>query len=204
MPIAVPAAAQADQPALPPLRLALVAPPTQTVPPAALGGLDQVRWLADGLSARGHELTLIGAGLHGFVAERYQVIDTDAHPAARPDPDLADAWHAKTCGEVLAQLDVDAVGDHTLTGYQPAHGRVPPTAWTFYQPVPTATRRRAAAMGAAGPARSGRSVTAPAAAGDVAAMVGRDPPRHLPGRASLVGQPRRPLPVPWAACARPD
>ncbi len=120
----------------PPLRVALVAPPTQTVPPSALGGLDQVRWLADGLAARGHQVTLVGAGLHGFVAERYQVLDTDQHLATRPDPELADAWHAKAAGEIVELLDIDTVSDHTLTGYQPAGGHLPPTAWTFYQPAP--------------------------------------------------------------------
>lgn len=48
------------------LRVALIAPPTASLPPASLGGLDQVRWLAEGLAERGHQVTLIGAGLGGW------------------------------------------------------------------------------------------------------------------------------------------
>jgi len=160
----------------PPLRVALVAPPTQTVPPSALGGLDQVRWLADGLAARGHQVTLVGAGLHGFVAERYQVLDTDQHLATRPDPELADAWHAKAAGEIVELLDIDTVSDHTLTGYQPARG-APAADRVDVLPAGTpAAARRAAAGRAARPARPGRGVAAPAAARHLAAVVGRAPP----------------------------
>lgn len=42
-----------------PLRLALVASPTAMVPRSALGGLDMVQWLAEGLASRGHHVTLI-------------------------------------------------------------------------------------------------------------------------------------------------
>jgi hypothetical protein len=48
------------------LKVAAVAPPTASVPPASLGGLDQVRRLAEGLAERDHQVTLIGAGLAGW------------------------------------------------------------------------------------------------------------------------------------------
>src|SRR6266545_1251772 len=59
------------------LRVALIAAPTATVPSSSLGGLDQVRWLAGGLAAHGHQVTLIGAGLGGHPPGGYQAIDTD-------------------------------------------------------------------------------------------------------------------------------
>jgi hypothetical protein len=59
------------------LRVALVAPPTATVPPASLGGSDQVRCLGQGLAELGHQVTLIGADLGGPAAGGYAVIDTD-------------------------------------------------------------------------------------------------------------------------------
>ncbi len=73
-----------DEPA--PMRLALIAPPTATVPPSALGGLDVVRWLAEGLADRGHEVTLIGAGLQGLTADRYAVVDTPSPTSSAATP----------------------------------------------------------------------------------------------------------------------
>jgi Glycosyl transferases group 1 len=46
-----------------PLRVALVASPWYQVPPPAYGGIEAlVYWLAEGLLARGHQVTVIGAG----------------------------------------------------------------------------------------------------------------------------------------------
>src|SRR5260370_42634824 len=48
-----------------PLRIAMVAPPWFDVPPPAYGGVEAVvADLVDDLAARGHEVTLIGAGRH--------------------------------------------------------------------------------------------------------------------------------------------
>ncbi len=121
-----------DEPA--PMRLALIAPPTATVPPSALGGLDVVRWLAEGLAGRGHEVTLIGAGLQGLTADRYAVVDTDPAAGPRAPAALADHRHAEAAGKVVDQLGVHAVGDHTRTGYLPAADRVL-TARTVYGPA---------------------------------------------------------------------
>ncbi len=121
-----------DEPA--PMRLALIAPPTATVPPSALGGLDVVRWLAEGLADRGHEVTLIGAGLQGLTADRYAVVDTDPAAGPRAPAALADHRHAEAAGKVVDQLGVHAVGDHTRTGYLPAADRVL-TARTVYGPA---------------------------------------------------------------------
>ncbi len=113
-----------------PMRLALIAPPTTTVPPAALGGLDTVRTLADGLAERGHHVTLIGGALGQPVTPRYAVVDTDpGDPGA--DRELIDHLHAIAAGKALEVLDVQAVGDHTA-GYHPTSEQPPPTARTVY------------------------------------------------------------------------
>jgi hypothetical protein len=102
------------------LRVALIAPPTAAVPPCSLGGLDQVRRLAEGLAERGHQVTLIGAALGGLVGAGYSVIDTDPVGGQRASAEIVDRLHAERAGKVLERLGgVDVVSDHTRTGWQP-------------------------------------------------------------------------------------
>ncbi len=120
------------------LRVALIAAPTATVPSSSLGGLDQVRWLAGGLAAHGHQVTLIGAGLGGHPPGGYQAIDTDPTSGGRASPEIVERLHAQQAGKALEQLGrVDVVGDHTRTGWQPAGqaGRHTRTVATGYQPL---------------------------------------------------------------------
>ena len=104
------------------LRVALIASPAAAVPPASLGGLEQVRWLAEGLAERGHQVTLIGAGLGGMTTGSYQVIDTDpTDERLRAGAEIVERLYAEQAGKVLEQLGpVDVVSDHTRTGWQPA------------------------------------------------------------------------------------
>jgi hypothetical protein len=120
------------------LRVALIAPPAAAVPSSSLGGLDQVRWLAEGLADRGHQVTLIGADL-GWLAGGYQVVDTDPAGGHRASAQAAERWHAEQAGKVLeylAGMDVEVVSDHTRTGWLPAGGASVdlPTVQTRYQP----------------------------------------------------------------------
>ncbi len=117
------------------MRLALIAPPTQAVLPAALGGLDQVRWLAEGLAGAGQQITLIGAGLGGLPAGRCTVVDTDPTAGRRAEPGLVNRRHAHEAGKALEGLDVQAVSHHTRGGYRPASARGLPAAQTVYAPV---------------------------------------------------------------------
>jgi hypothetical protein len=121
------------------LRVALIAPPAAAVPPSSLGGLDQVRWLAEGLAQRGHQVTLIGADLGLLAGGGYAVVDTDPAGGHRASPQAAERWHAKQAGKVLeylAGMDVEVVSDHTRTGWLPAGGTSVdlPTVQTRYQP----------------------------------------------------------------------
>ncbi len=120
------------------LRVALIAPPTAAVPPSSLGGLDQVRRLAEGLAERGHEVVLIGAGLGELVGPGYSVIDTDPTGGQRANAEIAERLHAERAGKALEQLArVDVVSDHTRTGWLPADGHSlgAPTLQTSYRPV---------------------------------------------------------------------
>jgi Glycosyl transferases group 1 len=123
-----------------PLRVALIAPVTSAVSVSDLGGLDQVRWLADGLAGRGHQVTLIGADLGGLARAGYAVVDTDPAGGRRASPEVAERWHAEHAGKVLEYLggmDVDVVSDHTRTGWLPAGGMSVDlrTVQTCYQPL---------------------------------------------------------------------
>ncbi len=117
------------------MRLALIAPPTQTVPASGLGGLDQVRWLAEGLADAGHHVTLIGAGLGGLSAGHCTVVDTDPTAGQHAEPGVLNYFHAIEAGKLLDGLDVQAVSDHTRGGYLPASAQRVPTAQTVYEPV---------------------------------------------------------------------
>src|SRR6266498_566086 len=99
------------------LRVALIARPTAAVPPCSLGGLDHVRRLAEGLAERGHQVTLIGAGLGGLVGAGYSVIDTDPVGGQRASAEIVERLHAERAGKVLELLGgVDVVSDHTRQG----------------------------------------------------------------------------------------
>jgi hypothetical protein len=140
MTIATTAPAPTSSPAAatPALRVALLAPPTGTVPPSSLGGLDQVRWLATGLAGRGHQVTMIGADLGGLAGGGYAVIDTDPTGGERASGEIVERLHAEQAGKVLEALSpVDVVGDHTRTGWLPAGeaSRVTQTVQTSYRPL---------------------------------------------------------------------
>ncbi len=120
------------------LRLALLAPPTASIAPSSLGGLDQVRWLAGGLAERGHQVTLIGADLGGLAAGGYALVDTDPTGGERASAEIVERLHAEQAGKAVEQLGpVDLISDHTRTGWLPAgetslHVR---TVQTSYRPL---------------------------------------------------------------------
>jgi glycosyltransferase involved in cell wall biosynthesis len=117
------------------LHVAVVAPPWFQVPPSGYGGVESVCGdLVDGLVARGHEVTLIGAGEPGTRATRY-VSTYDEPPSHRLGEPLPEVLHVARAAEILARLDVDVVHDHTLAGPLLARGRRVPTVVTVHGPV---------------------------------------------------------------------
>lgn len=113
----------------------MIAPPWFTVPPHGYGGVENVcADLVDGLMARGHTVTLIGAGPPGTGAEHY-VATYDEPPSARLGEPLPEVLHTAAVAGILADLDVDLVHDHTLAGPLLARGRQVPTVVTMHGPV---------------------------------------------------------------------
>jgi glycosyltransferase involved in cell wall biosynthesis len=116
------------------LHIAMVAPPWFELPPQGYGGIEAVcADLIDALIARGHDVTLVGAGHNGTQAHFVQTYDTAQ--GARIGEPLPELVHAAAVGEILEDLDVDLVHDHTLAGPLLARGRDVPTVHTVHGPV---------------------------------------------------------------------
>jgi glycosyltransferase involved in cell wall biosynthesis len=120
------------------LRVAMVAPPWFDVPPQGYGGIEQM--LADligGLVARGHKVTLVGAGRDGTAANFEQTYAKP--PSERLGEPVPEVLHAAAAARILDDLDVghnlDIVHDHTLAGPLTATGRTTPTVATMHGPV---------------------------------------------------------------------
>lgn len=117
------------------LRIAMVAPPYFTVPPAAYGGVESVvADLVDVLVEYGHHVELIGAGDHGTRAQRFHPTMPAPVPEQLGDP-LPEMRHAAHVGRLVDHSDVDLVHDHTLSGPLLARGRSIPTLVTVHGPV---------------------------------------------------------------------
>ena len=118
-----------------PMRLAMIAPPWFTVPPVGYGGVENMcADLVDGLVARGHEVSLIGAGRSGTQADRFVATYAEP-PSGRLGEPLPEVLHTAAAGRALERLDVDLVHDHTLAGPLLARGRHVPTVVTMHGPV---------------------------------------------------------------------
>jgi glycosyltransferase involved in cell wall biosynthesis len=118
-----------------PLRIAMIAPPWFTVPPQGYGGVENMcADLVDGLVERGHEVTLIGAGMPGTKAGRFEATYLEP-PSGRLGEPLPEVLHTAALARILAPLDIDLVHDHTLAGPLLARGRTVPTVVTMHGPV---------------------------------------------------------------------
>ena len=122
------------------LRIGLVAPPWLTVPPVGYGGTERViALLADGLVARGHDVTL-------FAAAGSDTRATLRTPLASAPPFINtgrddETFHALTA--FLAADEFDIVHDHTTLG--PVFAAVaeggPPVVHTLHGPWTPGVRR---------------------------------------------------------------
>ena len=135
----LPAPATMPSPIAPPrptsLRIAMVAPPYFDVPPKAYGGVEViVADLVDALVDRGHYVVLIGAGRNGTRAQEYIATFDEPRPAQLGEP-LPEVLHAARVGQLLCDVGVDLVHDHTLAGPLLAAGRLVPTLVTAHGPV---------------------------------------------------------------------
>jgi len=118
-----------------PFRVALVAPPWYEVPPEGYGGIEQiVGELADGLTARGHKVFLVAAGDDRTDATLIRTFEEPQEIGA-PDAGTIGLVHAARTAEVLDELDIDIVHDHTLAGPLLARARTAPTVVTVHGPI---------------------------------------------------------------------
>ncbi|CAN5868301.1 glycosyltransferase family 4 protein [soil metagenome] len=118
----------------PSLRIAMVAPPWFEIPPNAYGGIEWIcAWLAEGLLARGHDVTLIAAGRDRTRARFLQTFPDC--PSERLGDGLPDVIHTALTERLLQDLQVDLVHDHTLCGPLQAGRRAVPTFVTAHGPL---------------------------------------------------------------------
>ncbi|HEX5189323.1 MAG TPA: glycosyltransferase family 4 protein [Streptosporangiaceae bacterium] len=117
------------------MHIAMVAPPYFSVPPSAYGGIEVVvADLVDALVARGHKVTLIGAGNHGTRAQRF-LTTFEEGPASQLGEVQPEIVHAAKVASLLERLDVDVIHDHTQAGPLMGRGRLTPTVVTAHGPV---------------------------------------------------------------------
>lgn len=108
-----------------------MAPPWYEIPPPAYGGIELTcAWLVDGLVARGHAVTLVGAGRSRTRGRFLRTFERP--PTQRVGQSLPDALHAATGATLLLDLDLDVVHDFSLTGPLLAAGRDVPTLVTMH------------------------------------------------------------------------
>ncbi|MFN2490411.1 MAG: glycosyltransferase family 4 protein [Actinomycetota bacterium] len=116
------------------LRVAMVAPPWFPMPPGAYGGIEwMIFWLVEGLTKRGHDVTLVGAD-DSDTSARY-VRTYEKAPSERLGEPFPEVVHAAAVGGTLRDGRFDVVHDNSLAGPLLAFGRSTPTVVTAHGPV---------------------------------------------------------------------
>ena len=115
------------------LRIGMVAPPWYEVPPEGYGGIEQVvADLADGLSARGHDVVLVAAGGDHTEAEMRPTFDEPPEGLGTADGAKVELLHAIRTAEELQDLELDLVHDHSFAAPLLARQRKAPTVITAH------------------------------------------------------------------------
>lgn len=115
-----------------PLRIAMIVPPWYEVPPPGYGGLEQVcSALVDGLTARGHEVTLFGAGTWTGTQGRF-VATVEELQNDRLGHLLPELAHLARAQRLISPDSFDVVHDHTTIGPLVAPQRTVPTLATVH------------------------------------------------------------------------
>lgn len=118
-----------------PLRIAMIAPPWYELPPRGYGGIEMVcAALVDALVARGHHVTLFGAGSRTGTRARFVSTASTLWSARLGEP-MPEMLHAARVGRLLAAGGFDVVHDHTMLGLLAAAGRPAPTVVTVHGTV---------------------------------------------------------------------
>ena len=130
------------------MKIAVVAPPWYEVPPEGYGGIEQmVATLVDGLETSGDEVTLIAAGEDRTDAAEFErTFRSTPEGLGGPDSLLIELIHAQRAADLLRDLDVDVVHDHSVAGPLLAPYRSAPTVVTVHGPVVGWMRRLYASL----------------------------------------------------------
>ncbi|MFF5212370.1 glycosyltransferase family 4 protein [Streptosporangium sp. NPDC000396] len=116
------------------MRIVMIAPPWYDVPPLGYGGIESMlAELVVGLSRRGHDITLIGAGKPGTPARFLTTYD--APPSDRIGEAMPEVLHAAMAHRIVSRIDADIVHDHSLAGPLTAGARPVPTVVTCHGEV---------------------------------------------------------------------
>ncbi|HEX5542567.1 MAG TPA: glycosyltransferase family 4 protein [Micromonospora sp.] len=114
-----------------PLRIAMVVPPWYEVPPPGYGGLEQVcSALVDALAARGHHVTLFGAGSRTGTDSEF--VGTGELQHSRLGQIMPELAHLARTDRMLSADSFDIVHDHTTAGPLLARRRAVPTVVTVH------------------------------------------------------------------------
>jgi glycosyltransferase involved in cell wall biosynthesis len=118
-----------------PLRIAMVIPPWYDIPPTGYGGIESMcAALVDALSARGHEVTVFGAGRATGVGARFvSTVESLQYP--RLGEAAPAALHAARVDALLRPDRYDVVHDHSPCGPLTARYRHIPTVVTAHGPA---------------------------------------------------------------------
>jgi glycosyltransferase involved in cell wall biosynthesis len=117
------------------VRIVVIAPPWYEIPPEAYGGVESMSYyLVEGLTGRGHEVTLIGAGRDQTSADFIPTYRDPPVGLGRPEAAFHELLHAARAEQALRELEYDVVHDHTFAGPLAAHGRTAPTLMTIHGP----------------------------------------------------------------------
>lgn len=128
------------------MKIAMVAPCWFSIPPPGYGGIEWVcHWLTEGLVARGHEVTLFGAGEDGTSARFVQTVKRP--PAEQLGDPLLEGVHLAKVQAELERARFDVVHDHTALGPLLAGGRNAPTVVTAHGAIDEKTRDFYRALG---------------------------------------------------------
>src|SRR6266508_3956987 len=129
------------------MRVAMVAPPWYELPPTGYGGIELIcAALVDALVARGHDVTLFGAGRRNGTAAEY--VSTLPHPQyLRLGEAMPTLLHAARVDRLLAEGRFDVVHDHSVSGSLNAPQREVPTVVTVHGPADTELGDFYAALG---------------------------------------------------------
>ncbi|GIH21065.1 glycosyltransferase family 4 protein [Rugosimonospora africana] len=111
----------------------MVVPPWYEVPPLGYGGVEVIAGaLVDALVARGHEVTLFGAGSRTGTAASHFIASNPSLQHARLGQLLPALVHTARVNKLMSEGEYDVVHDHTTDGPVTAAMRKAPTVVTVH------------------------------------------------------------------------